>query len=110
MPLKYASYNHDYATWTYDPSETITIGNFCYITQLTITTEDDLTNIPNLTLPSLYGFVYLQELTIISIPITKITDIGNVRVLRLQDTQITSIHDINTSDLETLIIHNNIFT
>lgn len=106
MPIKFAFKNNNYAIWTYDPNEHINIDNFCNVTQLTITTELDI-HVPNLTLPSLYGFIYLQKLSILNIPVTTLTDIGSATILNIQCTLIRSIDLIDTTRLTKLSLYTN---
>ena len=107
MPIKYSSkYNSNDAIWTYTHDEDIKIGNFCYITRLIITTDNTI-NIPKLILSSLYGFTYLQELTLINIPVIKLTDVGHANLVRIQNTHVRSIAYIDMRNVNTLILYKN---
>jgi hypothetical protein len=107
MPIKYSSkYNSNDAIWTYTHDEDIKIGNFCYITRLIITTDTTI-NTPKLILSSLYGFIYLRELTIINIPVIKLTDVGHANLVRIQNTHLRSIEYIDMRNVNTLILYKN---
>jgi hypothetical protein len=107
MPIKYSSNNTtNDAVWTYTHDEEIKICNFCYVTRLIITT-DTKKHIPKLILSSLYGFTYLRELTLMNIPVIKITDIGYAELVRIQNTHIHSIEYIDMRNVRTLILHKN---